>query len=92
MAKSAGDLPRDRTQTYNLKRKQQESRMTSSCSSDSISQCNTRDMLYVVMEQCKCTEKIDKFVQDVTCAPEPTVQLNYNFTHACQFTRVTRKC
>ena len=69
MVRSAGDLPRDRTQTYNLKRKQQESRMTSSCSSASISQCNTRDMLYVVMEQYKCTEKIDKFVQDVTHAP-----------------------
>ena len=27
-------------------------------------------MLYVVMEQCKCAEKNDKFVQDVTCAPE----------------------
>ena len=55
MARSAGDLPRDRTQTYNLKRKQQELRMTSSCGSANISQCNTRGMLYVVMEQCKCT-------------------------------------
>ena len=72
MAQSAGDLPRDRTQTYNLKRKEQELRMTNSCG---ISQCNTRDMLYVVMEQCKCTEKIDKFVQDVTCAPEPMAVL-----------------
>lgn len=55
---------------YNLKRKQQKLRMTSSCSSISLSQCNTQDMLYVVMEQCKCTEKNDKFIWDVTCAPE----------------------
>ena len=46
--------------------------MTNSCG---ITQCNTRDMLYVVMEQCKCTEKVDKFVQDVTCAPEPMAVL-----------------
>jgi len=32
-------------------------------------------MLFVVMEQCKCTEKTDKFVQDVTCAPEPMAML-----------------
>ena len=32
-------------------------------------------MLYVVMEQCKCAEKNDKFVQDVTCAPEPMALL-----------------
>ena len=27
-------------------------------------------MLYVVMEQCKCAEKSNKYVQDVTSAPE----------------------
>ena len=32
-------------------------------------------MLYVVMEQCKSAEKVDIFVQDTTCAPEPMVVL-----------------
>ena len=59
-------------QTYNLKRKQQE--LTSSTCATS-SHCNTRDMLYIVMEQCKCAEKKDKFVQDVTCALEPMAVL-----------------
>ena len=36
---------------------------------------DTRDMLYVVMEQCKQAEKTDVFVQDVTCAPEPMAVL-----------------
>ena len=36
---------------------------------------NTQDMLYVVTEQCKCAEKNDKFVQDVTCTPEPMAVL-----------------
>jgi len=36
---------------------------------------STRDMLYVVMEQCKCAEKKDVFVRDVTCAPEPMAVL-----------------
>ena len=75
MAKCAGDLPRDRTQTYNLKRKEQQLRMTGACGSSSISPSNTRDILYVVMEQCKCAEKNDKFVQDLTCAPEPMAVL-----------------
>ena len=33
-------------------------------------------MLYVVMEQCKSAEKVDIFVQDVTCAPEPMAVLS----------------
>jgi hypothetical protein len=35
----------------------------------------TRDMLYVVMEQCKNAEKTDTFVRDVTCATEPMAVL-----------------
>ena len=35
----------------------------------------TRDMLFVVMEQCKVAQKNDLFVQDVTCAPEPMAVL-----------------
>ena len=45
-------------------------------------------MLYVVMEQCKSTEKIDVFVQDVTCAPEPMAVL----CSAQQLNDVVRFC
>lgn len=31
----------------------------------------TRDMLYLIMEQCKSMERERRFVQDVTRAPEP---------------------
>lgn len=30
-----------------------------------------QDLLFLVMEQCKSSEKQDHFVQEVTCAPEP---------------------
>ena len=66
-AQSAGDLPRGRTQAYNMKRSLQHKQLEGSINSA----CGTKDMLYVVMEQCKNAEKCDVFVQDVTCAPEP---------------------
>ena len=72
-AQSAGDLPRGRVQAYNMKRKMQEKKlegMIGCCVSG-----GTKDMLYVVMEQCKSAEKSDIFVQDVTCAPEPMAVL-----------------
>ena len=72
-AQSVGDLPRNRTQAYNIKRKQLQQKMMGSSGS---SLHETRDMLYVVMEQCKCAEKTNKFVQDVTCAPEPMAVLS----------------
>lgn len=49
--------------------------MTDVCGSSGLALHETRDMLYVVMKQCKCVEKEDKFVQDVTCAPEPMAVL-----------------
>lgn len=67
-AQSAGDLPRDRTQVYNIKRKLQEKELADSVS---VGHAGAKDMLYVVMEQCKSAEKKDIFVQDVCCAPEP---------------------
>jgi hypothetical protein len=67
-SQSAGELPRDRVQAYNMKRKLQIDKMTASHGGVSH---DTKDMLYVVMEQCKQAEKTDIFVQDVTCAPEP---------------------
>ena len=48
----------------------------------------TRDMLYTVMEQCKSAEKVDAFVQDVTCAPEPMAVL----CSAQQLNDVVRFC
>ena len=70
-ARSAGDIPRDRTQAYNMQKKLKEQRTLNSLSNGNCTLRDTRDMLYVVMEQCKSAEKSDIFVQDVTCAPEP---------------------
>ncbi len=71
-AESAGDLPRGRTQVYNIKRKMQEQQIRGSTS---MGQSGTKDMLYIVMEQCKNAEKNEIFVQDVSCAPEPMAVL-----------------
>ena len=71
-AQSAGDLPRGRTQVYNIKRNLQEKQLKISVGD---SMCGTKDMLYVVMAQCKNAEKENIFVQDVTCAPEPMAVL-----------------
>jgi len=70
-AQSAGDIPRDRNQAYNMHKKLKQQKILSSLGSSNSSLHDTRDMLYVVMEQCKSAEKSDVFVQDVTCAPEP---------------------
>ena len=72
-AKSAGQLPHSRDQAYYLKKKQQQKAVAESvgCSVGEVA----RDMLYAVMLQCKSTEGCDRFVQDVTCAPEPMAVL-----------------
>jgi len=57
MAESAGNLPRDRTQAYNLKKKQQQIKLTSFCGISGMSLSKTHNMLYVVMEQYKCAKK-----------------------------------
>ena len=76
-AGSAGQLPRGATQAYNMKRAlQQKELMAGVCPRVHISSASgTQDMLFVVMEQCKTTEKENRFVQDVTCAPEPMAVL-----------------
>ena len=81
-----GDLPRDRTQAYNFKMKQKGLSMADSYGNSS-SQHDTWDMLYIVMEQCKCTERNDKFVQDVICAPEPMAVL-CNEQQLCNLIRI----
>jgi hypothetical protein len=60
-ASSVGQLPRNRKQAYNLKQG------TSSKSAGTVG----KDLLYVMMAQCKQAEKNERFVQEVTCAPEP---------------------
>ena len=52
-----GDLPRNRTQAYNMKWKQLQEKMTDVCGSSGLALHETQDMRYVVMEQCKCAEK-----------------------------------
>lgn len=76
-AKSAGELPRGRPQAYYTKMKLQQEQLIdgSQDKASVLSACKTRDMLFIVMEQCKAAQKSDLFVQDVTCAPEPMAVL-----------------
>jgi len=64
-AQSVGDMQRNLKQQKILK----------SLGNDCTDACDTYDMLYIVMQQWKCAEKVDIFVQDVTCAPEPMAVL-----------------
>ena len=77
---SAGQLPRGRNQGYYLKRKimQAEINESASASAPLYSTIGSRDMLFVIMEQCKNAEKSNRFVQHVTCAPEPMAILCTN--------------
>ena len=63
-AKNLGELPRNRTQVANVRRKSDVA--NSLCSRKSI-----RDPLFMVMEQSKLCEGKDKFVRIVTATPEP---------------------
>lgn len=74
---SAGELPRGRTQAYNMKRTLQQKEFEAGLGPRMpiCSPSVTRDMLFVIMEQCKYAEKEHRFVQDVTCAPEPMAVL-----------------
>ena len=72
-ASSVGQLPQDRNQAYYLKHKMREKDFqVASGSSSSSGSC---DILFVIMEQCKNAEKGVRFVQHVTCAPEPMAVL-----------------
>ena len=57
------------------KTKLQEQEMNVSLNKATSVAFKTRNMLFVVMEQCKVAQKNDLFVQDVTCAPEPMAVL-----------------
>ena len=59
-----------------------------SLGSKGTSSTGTHDVLYVVMEQCRSEEKVDTFVQDVTCAPE----LMAVFCMEHQLSNVARFC
>jgi hypothetical protein len=63
-AQSAGQLPLSRQQAYNINHALKRS-------TPGPSRGKGRDLLYSVMEQCKMAEKKERFVQEVTCAPEP---------------------
>ena len=63
-ASSAGQIPRNRQQAYNLNYQKTSTKTGTG-----------RDLLYVMMEQCKQAEKKVRFVQEVTCAPEPMAVL-----------------
>ena len=73
-AQSSGQLPRDRQQAYNIKKCLSTS--GSYLSAPVFATNATRDVLFSVMLQCKNAEKTDRFVQEVTCAPEPMAVLS----------------
>jgi len=74
-AVSVGELPRGRNQAYYLKHKMLEKEFQSSSGSPSC-KLGSLDILYVMMEQCKNAEKGKRFVQHVTCTPEPMAVLS----------------
>jgi hypothetical protein len=69
-AKSAGELSLSPQQAYNLNNKRKRQREMSDVSVG-LSRGFGRDLLFVVMEQCKFKDKVNRYVQEVTCAPEP---------------------
>ena len=70
-AKSLEELPRNRTQVSNVRRKFDST--SSLCSKKS-----NRDPLFIVMEQSKIHDGKDKFVRTVTACPEPMCVLATN--------------
>ena len=61
---SQGSLPLNPKQAYNISQNVKKVAETQS-------KGKGRDLLFLVMDQCKSMEKQDRFVQEVTCAPEP---------------------
>ena len=70
-ARSAGELPLHQQQAYNIKNKVKKQRLEGTSSTTCRTRGKGRDLLYIVMEQCKSAERKDRYVQEVTCAPEP---------------------
>ena len=68
-AMSAGQLPLSDQQAYNIKH------TLKAKDAPGPSRGKGRDLLYSIMEQCKAVEKGDRYVQEVTCAPEPMAVL-----------------
>ena len=71
-AQRAGELPRGRT---NIRMQSQKEKLTASTGTQRYDSNDCKDMLFVVMQQCKNAEKGECFVQEVTCAPEPMAVL-----------------
>ena len=69
-AKSSSELPLSYQQVYNINHKRKIE--ANSCGQSlGYSRGKGRDLLYIMMEQCKLAQKMDRYVQEVTCAPEP---------------------
>lgn len=66
-SKSAGELPLKQQQVFNINYK----RKLDSFKGMGYTRGSGHDLLYIVMEQCKLTDKVDQYVREVTCAPEP---------------------
>ena len=70
-AHSAGELPLSQQKVYDINRQMK----VKSFGSKAESRGKGHDLLYVIMEQCKQTDKTDRYIQEVTCAPEPMAVL-----------------
>ena len=67
---SAGELPLSSRKVYDINHQMK----VKSCGNGSA-RGKGRDLLFIIMEQCKLTDKTNRFVQEVTCAPEPMAVL-----------------
>ena len=68
-ATSAGQLPLSDQHAYNIKH------TLKAKYAPGTSRGKGRDLLYSIMQQCKAVEKGDRYVPEVTCAPEPMAVL-----------------
>uniref|UniRef100_A0A1X7UYD5 Uncharacterized protein n=1 Tax=Amphimedon queenslandica TaxID=400682 RepID=A0A1X7UYD5_AMPQE len=66
-SKSSGKLPLSQQQLYNINHK----RKLESFPSNGCTRSSGRNLLYVIIQQCIFTDKIDRYIQEGTCAPEP---------------------
>ena len=71
-AKYAAELPLSCQKVYYLHRKM---KVKSFCGSTALSREKGCDLLFFMMEQCTLTDKVNRYVQEVTCVPEPMAVL-----------------
>ena len=66
-SKSVGELSLNLQQAYNINHK----RKLMSFEGVENTRGTGSDLLYIIMEQCKLTDREKRYIQEVICAPEP---------------------